>query len=221
MGISHVQIQQPNSITRFREDASIEAFLLDAKTDSSGLNLVNATHVMLCEPLINAAIELQAIARVHRIGQRRPTSVWMYLVKDTVEESIYELSVKRRLEHVQASSSTRNKNETTRATASRSGTPAPGLGTEAAVDAANSLELQQAPLGKLLVQGKGQGEVVSKDDLWKCLFGQASKNAAANPEKERGFMDASVDDYAQNDSAVGAEVGRFLRVEAAENRAAS
>jgi len=219
MGISHVQIQQANSITRFRDDASIEAFLLDAKTDSSGLNLVNATHVMLCEPLINAAIELQAIARVHRIGQRRATSVWMYLVKDTVEESIYELSVKRRLEHVQASSSARK--ETATATTSRSVTPAPGLGAEAAVDAANSLELQQAPLGKLLVQGKGQGEVVSKDDLWNCLFGQASKNAAADSEKERGFMDAPADDYAQTDGAVGAEVGRFLRAEAAEDRATS
>ncbi|GAB7345396.1 hypothetical protein MBLNU457_3737t2 [Dothideomycetes sp. NU457] len=222
MGISHVQIQQANSITRFREDASIEAFLLDAKTDSSGLNLVNATHVMLCEPLINAAIELQAIARVHRIGQRRPTSVWMYLVKDTVEESIYELSVKRRLEHVQQSSSTRSKRETTTTTTtSRSVTPAPGLGTEAAVEAANSLELQQAPLGKLLVQGKGQGEVVAKDDLWKCLFGQASKSAASNSGPDRGLLDAPANDYALNDSggAVGAEVGRFLRAEAAENRA--
>lgn len=62
-------------IKRFREDPSVECFLLHAKADSSGLNLVNATHVFLCEPLLNAAIELQAIARVHRIGQRRPTTV--------------------------------------------------------------------------------------------------------------------------------------------------
>ena len=217
MGISHVQIQQANSITRFREDASIEAFLLDAKTDSSGLNLVNATHVMLCEPLINAAIELQAIARVHRIGQRRPTSVWMYLVKDTVEESIYELSVRRRLEHVERSSFASSKKEANTTTTSRSVTPTPKMGTEAAVEAANSLELQQAPLGKLLVHGRGQGEVVAKDDLWNCLFGQASKSAGSTSGPGRGFLDAQADDG--RGGILGVEVGRFLRAEAAEDRA--
>ena len=53
----------------------MECFFLHAKAQASGLNLVNATHVFLCEPLINTAIELQAIARVHRIGQHNPTTV--------------------------------------------------------------------------------------------------------------------------------------------------
>ena len=73
---------------------------MDAKANSSGLNLVNATHVFLCEPLINTALELQAIAKVHRIGQHLPTTVWMYLVEDTVEKSIYEISVSRRISHM-------------------------------------------------------------------------------------------------------------------------
>ena len=38
-----------------------ECFFLHAKAHSSGLNLVNATHVFLCEPLINTAIELQYV----------------------------------------------------------------------------------------------------------------------------------------------------------------
>ncbi|KAL9119541.1 MAG: hypothetical protein Q9187_003907, partial [Circinaria calcarea] len=72
--------------------SQVECFFLHAKAHSSGLNLVNATHVFLCEPLINTAIELQAIARVHRIGQHHPTAVWMYLVEDTVEKAIYDIS---------------------------------------------------------------------------------------------------------------------------------
>ncbi len=71
-----------------------------ARAHASGLNLVNASHVFLCEPLLNTALELQAIARVDRIGQQHETTVWLYLVDGTVEESIYNLSVQRRMEHM-------------------------------------------------------------------------------------------------------------------------
>jgi len=131
----------------------VECFLLHAKAHSSGLNLVIATHVCLCEPLINTAIELQAIARVHRIGQYRPTTVWMYLVSGTVEESIYDISVSRRMLHV-----------------SRGALQASVTLLEETIDAANSLELQQAPLSKLLTRGSSGGELVDKEDLWNCLF---------------------------------------------------
>lgn len=139
----------------------VECFFLHAKAHSSGLNLVNATHIFLCGPLINTAIELQAIARVHRIGQHRPTTVWMYLVSGTVEESIYDISVSRRMLHV-----------------SRGGSPASSTELlEETIDAANSLELQQAPLSKLLTKGSSGGELVDKEDLWNCLFRKAKKAA--------------------------------------------
>lgn len=141
--------------------AQVECFLLHAKAHSSGLNLVSATHVLLCEPLINTAIELQAIARVHRIGQYRPTTVWMYLVSGTVEESIYDISVSRRLLHVSKDAPQSSAAELL----------------EETIEAANSLELQQAPLSKLLTKGSGGGEVVEEDDLWNCLFRKATKAA--------------------------------------------
>lgn len=188
-GIGYSRMGNAKAIDKFKQDASIEVFLLDAKTDSSGLNLTNAQYVFLAEPLINTAIELQAIARVHRIGQQRTTTVYMYLIGDTVEESIYDISVTRRLEHMQKG---RGKKEE-----SRSATPMLG---EAAIDAANSLELQQAPLSKLLVKGRSGGEVVAQSDLWACLFGKASSRKAV------------VSDGLQ------AELGRHLRAEAAEER---
>ena len=85
-----------NGIEKFKTDPAIECFLLHAKAHSAGLNLVVANHVFLCEPLLATAVELQAIARVHRIGQHRATTVWMYIIGGTVEESIYEMSVTRR-----------------------------------------------------------------------------------------------------------------------------
>ncbi|KAF2158888.1 hypothetical protein M409DRAFT_71432 [Zasmidium cellare ATCC 36951] len=188
--IGYARLGRAGSVEKFRNDPSIDCLLLDAKTDSSGLTLVNATHVFICEPLIQTAVELQAIARVHRIGQTRPTTVWMYLINETVEESIYEISVARRLSHMQSRQQQGESKQKSRAS-----TPAP---LENALDAANSEELQSAPLTKLLVTGKAEGELVGNDDLWQCLFGKA-QTATANP-------------------AVAREVGRHLRAEAAEQR---
>lgn len=115
---------------------------------------MNATHVFLCEPLINTAIELQAIARVHRIGQHHPTTVWMYLVENTVERSIYEISADRRMSHIG-----RREPEEVGARGR----------TEDDIEAANSVELQ-APISDLLTKESKGGEMVSDNDLWDCLF---------------------------------------------------
>ena len=54
--------------------------LLPFKSGSNGLNVIEATHVFLMEPLLNAAVEAQAIGRVHRIGQDKRTTVHRMIV---------------------------------------------------------------------------------------------------------------------------------------------
>ncbi|KAK5064434.1 hypothetical protein LTR84_000267 [Exophiala bonariae] len=207
--ISFTSINEKNGIEKFKSDPTMGCFLLPGKAHSTGLNLVVANHVFLCEPLINTAIELQAIARVHRIGQKRPTTVWMYLIADTVEESIYDISVSKRLAHMRSK-------RTANTSGSNSGTATPTTASaqqqEAAIEMANSLELQTADLSRLFVTGRTGGEMVENADLWPCLFSRVKK-------RERVL--AGVAGMAANQgssSAVEQEANRFLRAEAADAR---
>lgn len=193
--IGYSAIDKPNGIEKFKRDPSVECFLLHSRAHSSGLNLVNASHVFLCEPLLNTALELQAIARVDRIGQHQETNVWLYLVDGTVEESIYQLSVKRRMEHI-GQSPVKGKGK------ARESVPEELL--DAKLEEANSMELQQASLTGLLAKGKG-GEMVAKDDLWECLFGNVGQRST---QRALGSSKLRLDN----------EVSRHLRAEAAEER---
>ncbi|KAI9657505.1 MAG: hypothetical protein M1829_006915 [Trizodia sp. TS-e1964] len=156
--IGFTSIKENKGIEKFKNNANVVCFLLHARAHSSGLNLVNATHVFLCEPLLNTAIELQAIARVHRIGQNKPTTVWMYLIGGTVEEAIYRLSVKRRMAHIKSESMQLVEEDSHELE-------------ETAFDFANSHELEKAVQDDLFEKGADQGELVEQDDLWPCLFG--------------------------------------------------
>lgn len=179
-GIGYTSLDKPNGTTEFKENPTVEVFLLHARAHASGLNLTNASNVFLCEPLINTALELQAIARVHRIGQEQETTVWLYIIDGTVEESIYNLSVQRRMKHMHVGAQGQ----------SRSISSAPVLQDEA-IQAANSLELEQANLSKLMEKGRTQGEAVDQSDLWECLFGHVGQVKERNPGPElRGLLAA-------------------------------
>ncbi|KAK8001794.1 rad8 and Rdh54p [Apiospora marii] len=194
--IGYSSFDTKDGITRFKEDPGIECFFMDARAHASGLNLVNASHVFLCEPLLNTALELQAIARVDRIGQEHETTVWLYLVEGTVEESIYNLSVRRRIEHMgQAQIDHKGKSKETTPEVS-----------DMNLEAANSMELQQAALSKLMSKDKQLGEFVDKNDLWECLFGHVAQKAAE-------ATSAAQDDRFENPAVMS-----FLAGEAAQAR---
>lgn len=90
-------------VEEFKNRKNIKTcFLLNAQAQASGLTLINATNIFLCEPLVNTPTELQAISRIHRIGQKKVTTVWMFAIENSVEENIVELGTRKRLEYLKA-----------------------------------------------------------------------------------------------------------------------
>ncbi|XP_027329381.1 E3 ubiquitin-protein ligase SHPRH isoform X1 [Abrus precatorius] len=113
---AHVAISQFRGIqngTKGCEEStpqSIQVLLLLIQHGANGLNLLEAQHVVLVEPLLNPAAEAQAISRVHRIGQKNKTLIHRFIVRDTVEESIYKLN-RSRSNHSFISGNTKNQDQ--------------------------------------------------------------------------------------------------------------
>ncbi|OZJ04165.1 hypothetical protein BZG36_03117 [Bifiguratus adelaidae] len=93
---------QRQGLIDFHNDPNKSVFLLHARSQSSGLTLVAAHHIFMCEPLISLGLESQAINRVHRIGQTKETHVYWYICEDTIEERVHAVHERRKLESLHA-----------------------------------------------------------------------------------------------------------------------
>jgi len=85
-------------LERFRRDPRLTALVLSMRAGGQGLNLQEASYVVHFDRWWNPAVEAQAEARSHRMGQRHPVNVYVYTCQDTIEERVEQiLRDKRRL----------------------------------------------------------------------------------------------------------------------------
>ena len=77
------------------EQSKNGVFLISLKAGGIGLNLISCQYIIIYEPWWNSAAEQQAADRIYRIGQKNPVFVYHFLVKDTIEQKIYELQTKK------------------------------------------------------------------------------------------------------------------------------
>lgn len=80
------------SVQEFQSDSTISVLILSIQSCGVGLNLMEANHVVLCEPSFKFSNDEQAYGRAARIGQKRVVRVHRYVTRDTVEQNVFEES---------------------------------------------------------------------------------------------------------------------------------
>lgn len=65
-------------------------FLLSSKAGGMGLNLVGANRLVMFDADFNPAIDAQAMARIYRPGQMKPTTIYRLFTAGTMEETVLQ-----------------------------------------------------------------------------------------------------------------------------------
>ena len=84
-------------LAAFKTDPEVRVIIMSLKAGGEGLNLQEASHVMMLEPWWNPQVEMQAIQRAHRIGVKHPVTAVRFVTTDTIEERMMELQDKKQL----------------------------------------------------------------------------------------------------------------------------
>ena len=82
------------AISSFVKNDDVNVILLSSCNAASGINLTSANKIILLEPIYGSHeyrkdIESQAIGRADRLGQKRPIEIYRFIIKETIEEDIY------------------------------------------------------------------------------------------------------------------------------------
>ena len=79
------------NINKFKKDNSIRVIMLSSESSNSGSNLTEANHIIFIDVLFQdkqhvQAVEVQAIGRSVRLGQKKSVKVVRFITRGTVEE---------------------------------------------------------------------------------------------------------------------------------------
>ncbi|CAI8583037.1 unnamed protein product [Vicia faba] len=79
-------------VNRFNVEPDCRILLTTFRAGGIPLNLTVASHVFIVDPCCSPALELQALGRIHRIGQYKPIRVVKFVIANTVEENILNVT---------------------------------------------------------------------------------------------------------------------------------
>jgi SNF2 family DNA or RNA helicase len=87
--------QRQNIVDQFQNSPTPLALVGQIQAAGTGLNIQAASVVILCEPQIKPSLEVQAIARAHRMGQVRKVQVHRLILPESVDEHMLAILARK------------------------------------------------------------------------------------------------------------------------------
>ena len=91
-------VQRQNIVDQFQGSPTPLALVGQIQAAGTGLNIQAASVVILCEPQIKPSLEVQAIARAHRMGQVRKVQVHRLILPESVDEQMLAMLARKQTE---------------------------------------------------------------------------------------------------------------------------
>jgi SNF2 family DNA or RNA helicase len=90
--------QRQNIVDQFQNSPTPLVLVGQIQAAGTGLNIQAASVVILCEPQIKPSLEVQAIARAHRMGQVRKVQVHRLILPESVDEKMLVMLARKQSE---------------------------------------------------------------------------------------------------------------------------
>jgi SNF2 family DNA or RNA helicase len=90
--------QRQNIVDQFQVSPTPLALVGQIQAAGTGLNIQAASVIILCEPQIKPSLEVQAIARAHRMGQVRKVQVHRLILPESVDEQMLAMLARKQTE---------------------------------------------------------------------------------------------------------------------------
>lgn len=84
-----------SNVKSFQEDDEVRVMILATRVGCLGLNLTAANQVIFIESDYNPQVDIQAIDRTRRIGQKKVVQVYKLVTENSIEESILRMQSKK------------------------------------------------------------------------------------------------------------------------------
>jgi SNF2 family DNA or RNA helicase len=91
-------VQRQELVDKFTNSVEPLALVGQIQAMGTGLNIQSASVVILCEPQIKPSLEVQAIARAHRMGQVNVVQVHRLLIPESIDELMVNMLKRKQAE---------------------------------------------------------------------------------------------------------------------------